>query len=81
MVNFHDPVVQDKEFSACVPLTVTSSGFSPKPEDNWTHFPDALKWFWALMDGIFMWVWLLLAFAASMCHLTQFSLALTVGSF
>jgi len=57
MVNFHDPIVQAKEFGACVP-----QAFFPKSEGNWTHLPEALKWFWALVDGIFMWAWLLLAF-------------------
>jgi hypothetical protein len=58
MVNFRDPNVMDKESGAHAPQP-----FFSKSEGNWTHLPERSDKFWSLMNGIFVYVWLLLAFS------------------
>jgi hypothetical protein len=58
MVNFRDPNVMVGESSAHA-----LQPFFSKSEGDWTHLPDSSDRFWSLMHGIFMYVWLLLAYS------------------
>jgi hypothetical protein len=63
MVNFRDPTTIVREDGA------RARPFLSKSEVNRVHLPDQAKRFWSLVDGIFMWAWLLLAFfAILMCQ-------------
>ena len=63
MVNFDSPVVTAKERGASALYSLFSKSGGKQRKLGLTYLLEESKWFWSLVDGIFMWAHLLVSLA------------------